>query len=316
MAWGFALTVAAAPCLVPALVSHSDSNVAGHVMRMGGSGRIYLLKRDGRRIEITDKKNQRIVLEVGDDLRPEGQAWVIYYSVANREAIRKPPLETSTRVLARADRRKPKSLIFGARPQGAIPAAANRLFARNSERQPLVLIGNEPLRFGAVTVSGEVKPSEVELVVDGETYRLALGGAARLRSNGIVHQLVIPGTEELLTNDARAFVISVGFSDGSRDTARFDIVRNQSGSEELDLLRRALTRYSRAQATDDEWFFRLYDLTQAYESLGCQAQASSTILDWWFQEPDNEAAMFALRAIAMEFGLGALEKGFADKAPE
>lgn len=290
--------------------------VAGHVMRMGGSGQIVLKKADGRRIDITGKGSKRILLEVGDDLETRGKAWVLFYSIAARTAIRKPPLPTSTRLSPPADSRRPLSLIFGARPQGEIPASANRIFALNGKLQPFVRIGDEPICFGAVSVSARVRPRVLILTRGGKSQEFTFGQNATLLSNGIVHQMRLEGHKELLDGSARSFEVKVQFSDGTQDEAKFELIDQQSGSESTDVLRRALTRYGRAKFADDDWFFRLLDVTEAYEELGCHPQAAATVLDWWLQEPANESAMFALRGIAAKFELGALEREFRDRVPE
>jgi hypothetical protein len=61
----------------------------------------------------------------------------------------------------------------------------------------------------------------------------------------------------------------------------------------------------------DDWFFRLINVTTAYEDMGCKSQAASAVLDWWFLEPNNESAKLALLGIAIDFDLGTLDRRFA-----
>jgi|GEM_PF-4177880 hypothetical protein len=315
---GLALLVAgsAIALALSAEGGQTASDVSGHVMRMGGSDPIYLKKADGRRVDISRQKQKRIVLETGDDLQPQGNAWVIYYSIAKRASLRKPALRTTTVLLPQPLQTGRKGLVYGSRPQGERGPLSNRLLALNSESQPFVLIGEVPLTFGAVTLTPDVKPSKVTVALGEATREISLGGAGTLRSQGIVHQLDISSARDLLSTTNPKFNILVTFSDGSRDSASFEMPKSTDFNEPTSVLRRALTRYYRSKPSDPDWFFRLTNASLAYEDLGCYAQASSMVINWWFEEPDNESAMFALRAIGMEFRAGAIEREFGPKAPD
>jgi hypothetical protein len=279
-------------------------------MRMGGKGNVWLVKSNGTRIDITGRG--RVELRAGDKLVTDGTAWVIWYSVADRFAHRQPPLPRSTIVVNPPPPGRRDRVIYGARRQGNPPKPANRLFASASTSQPLILIGEEPLHLGTVTVSGDVRPERVTLDVDGKLLELAAEQGFALKSYDIIHKLTIPNPKAVLPSSVSKILVTVTFSDGTQDSATFEMLKspNGQGSESRDTLRRALDRYSRVKPEQDEWLFHIVNVSGAYEDLGCNSQAAATVLDWWFVEPENESAVFALQGIAIQFDLGAIDARF------
>lgn len=310
---GWLLCAGMGSSLVAAAIGQSTSSeVAGHTMRMGGKGKIWLSKKGGGEIDITGRG--RVEIRTGDKLRTEGSAWVIWYSVADRIPYRMPAPPTTNMIASPPPRDRPRSVIYGARRQGNPPKPANRLFALSSNRQPYVLIGDEPVRFGVVTISPDVRPLKMRLASVGKVHNLKVGSGVGLRSRDIVHDLTLKNPKPLLASGSN-FSVTVSFSDGSTDSASFDLLTDPTGrgSEARDTLRRALDRYSRVKPEQDDWFFRLINVTTAYEDMGCKSQAASAVLDWWFLEPDNESAKLALLGIAIDFDLGMLDRRFAPR---
>jgi len=281
---------------------------AGYILRTGGKGTVVVIRK-GEKIDVTGKRG--FILFDGDEIvpEPEKDAWVEYYWSSSREVIREPATRTSSRVSGAGPQEKRKAArgIVAARRQGSPPPPANRLFAVRESPQHYYLPADGRVRLSAVTVSESVKPTEVTLITpQGKRVRLS----PCVESRKQLHRLTFT-VDEATRSNLKQFEVRVRFSDGSEDTAKFEVLLEQSGAQmKLDQMRRAAIVYERLKPEHDEWFLALNDLALAFEELGCDAQAANLVVDWWFHEPDNPSAQNALLGLAIPFDLGAIDQLF------
>jgi len=281
----------------------------GYILRTGGKGTVVVIRK-GEKIDVTGKRG--FILFAGDDIVTEKDAWVEYYLSINRRVIREPATKTDSSVpgAGQSGERKAARSIVAARRQGSPPPPANRLFAVRESPQHYYLPADGRIRLSAVTVSEDVKPTEVTLLTPQGRRVPSTRLSPRVESKKQLHRLTF-AVDEATRSNLKQFEVRVRFSDGSEDTAKFEVLLEQSGAQmKLDQLRRAAIVYERLKPENDEWFLALNDLALAFEELGCDAQAANLVVDWWFHEPDNPSAQNALLGLAIPFELGAVDKLF------
>jgi hypothetical protein len=295
--------------LTTTLLSQGGSKASepiGYVVRTGGSKPVLLI-RGKQKLTLDNKALKKLVLIYeGDDLEPPKDGFVIY-TVGNK-AVREPTLtKVALGPIAKGfdGTATAKSFVAGRRLGSGSPVAS-KILCEPVGTSNFHVSNNHPNTVAWIT-KNNVQAASLELRLEGRTLLNIPIQQNLLTANGPVNVYTDPRLDaglRLIPAGAK-FNLSVTFDDESTSSSAFTRFGGKDRFIEESARKLGLT-----ELLSVDGFFAMNELGAEYEQAGCPVQASILAMKWWLAEPENPAAIGAMRELGRRFENGSIDAYF------